>query len=149
MAERQAKREREARRDADDHADFMSHSVTAERAALTAYLESPDWARECLIFAQEALREEMAALAVTRQTCRSCGGFGRGAYADFFTAAIAALTEQHDLPPVEGRPAPDWPLVPGQRFYKGGMLDGSWLTPAEDGSKARKLSTRNAARRPL
>lgn len=103
--------------------------IRSERAALTAFIESPDWARDLLLLARARVRAEMLSLSGTRQSCGTCGSFGRGLYDGLLQAEIDALCAAHGLPAERALGEIDWPTRMGAMTRRGRVLRNDWLTP--------------------
>lgn len=105
--------------------------IRGERAALTTFLESPEWQRDLLIMAREQVRTELLTLSLARKGCGTCGSFGRGFYEHLLRPQIDALTREHRLVPEQGVDPIDWPVRMGSHTRKGRALRDDWLrTPA-------------------
>lgn len=113
---------------ADERAAKFYHEMEAERAALTAFLESPEWKRDLLILARDLVRQELLALSETHQSCGQCGSFGRGFQESFLKDAIEQIGRAHDLPWVPALPPPDWPVQMGRVIKDGRALNRAWLS---------------------
>jgi hypothetical protein len=99
-AEARAEEAEEIAEAADARAAKFYQEMQAERAALLDYLESPEWQRDMLVVARNLVRDELLRLSSTRQSCPSCGSFGRGFQDHFLQEAIDRLTREHGLPRV-------------------------------------------------
>lgn len=103
--------------------------MQAERAALTEFIESPEWQRDLLALARQRVRAEMTALSITRKSCKECGSFGRGFYNNILNAEIDALNKTHGLAPDRTPDSIDWPVRMGIYTRRGKALNRDWQTP--------------------
>ena len=106
-------------------------AARAERDALTAHVEGPEWTRDFLVMARDAVRGELLELAETHRACKTCGGFGRGLSEGLLQGGIDALTQAHGLPREPALPTPDWPVHMRFDTRNGRFKDGRWLEPPE------------------
>ena len=127
QAEVRAEEAEEAADAADARAASIYHEMKAERAALIAYIESPAWERDLLILARDRVRAELLCVSAKRQSCPSCGSFGRGFHEHFLQDEIEAITREHDLPSTPRLPPPDWPVRMGRVTKDGRGLARQWL----------------------
>lgn len=127
QAEARAEEAEEMAEAAEARAAAVYHEMKAERAALIAYIESPEWERDLLILARDRVRAELLNLAAKRQSCPSCGSFGRGFSEHFLQAEIEAITREHNLPFTPRLPSPDWPVRMGRVTKDGRGLSRQWL----------------------
>lgn len=137
-------REAEARA---DHAEAQTAEIEAEMQQLRreirqerrdaiALMDSPAWHRDLLLLARDRVRSELISLSTRHNSCAECGSFGRGFQANFLQADIDALTQAHDLPPIETLGAIDWPVQMGRRVLKGRHLNRIWLEKAAQTERA-------------
>jgi len=105
--------------------------IRSERRALIAFIESPEWERDLLLLARARVRAELLGLSGTRQSCGTCGGFGRGIYDGLLQDEIDALCTAHDLPPERALGEIDWPGRMGAVTRRGRVLRSDWLRPAK------------------
>jgi hypothetical protein len=103
--------------------------IRTERAALTAFIESPEWHRDLLALARDRVRAELLSLSTARKSCVECGSFGRGVYDDFLRAEIDAITRAHCLVPEHALDPIDWPVRMGSHTRHGRALRDDWLSP--------------------
>lgn len=140
-------REAEARADAAEAAvaevrgemEQLRRAIRHERSEALAVMESPGWYCDLLRLARDRVRAELIALSIRRDSCPECGSFGRGFQAGFLQAEIDALTQAHDLPPVDALAPIDWPVHMGRRILKGRALDRRWLQPVPRRVPARRV----------
>ncbi|MEL6687899.1 MAG: hypothetical protein AAFP97_09780 [Pseudomonadota bacterium] len=126
-AEARAEEAEEIAEAAEARAAKFYHEMQAERAALLDYLESPQWRRDLLVIARNLVRDDLLRLSATRQSCPSCGSFGRGFQEHFLQDAIDTLTKEHGLPRVSPLLPPDWPVRMGRVTKDGRGLHRAWL----------------------
>lgn len=120
-----------------DAANALCDAVIArtdkERAALIAFVSSPEWERELLIMARDKVRAEFTQMIEERRSCSACGGFGRGVYDGLLSGAIDAISQAHGLEPAGERGAIDWPSRMGGVSKGGRLLAYNWLSPPTGG----------------
>lgn len=131
IAETQAAREEtEAiRAEVDAQLRALRAEMRAERAALTTFIESPEWERGLLTLARDRVRAELLELSAQRKSCGACGSFGRGFYEGLFTDAIAAINREQRLPPLTDPDPINWPVRMGMSTRQGRALGDDWLRP--------------------
>lgn len=113
--------------------------IKAERAALSAFIESPAWERDLLIIARDRVRAELIDLSQSKQSCHACGSFGRAFQSRFLQDQIDGLTQAHDLPPAPPLPPADWAVPMGIITRHGRGLDRSWHTEEPAPPKRRSM----------
>ena len=119
-------------------------SVARERGALQRWLDSPEWERDLLVMARARLRDALGREIAARGTCNSCGGLGRGLYANLLSDTIEALEAAHGLAPAGRLPDPDWTDGIGERTLRGARPDRSWLRASWPDRRAPKAEPARA-----
>ncbi|MEM7728136.1 MAG: hypothetical protein AAF311_02560, partial [Pseudomonadota bacterium] len=130
---------------------LLRAEIAAERAALTVYVDGPEWRRDLGVMARDLVRGELLDLAETHTACGECGSFGRRFADRFLQDGIDALTQAHGLPPEPALAPADWPVHMRFDTHGGKRKVADWHAApraARDGNGAGNGSGDNTPWRP-
>lgn len=142
---RRAQRAEEAVERLERRLENVRTRLNDERAALIAYLESPQHDYDQLLSAEEFVGRAVRGMSTRHQTCQTCGGFSRKALDDLLAPALREMRIPLGLPapePLDDRAGP-WPVRPGERYYGGNIVRPYEKTQSEVEEPLRSLSGLN------
>ncbi len=87
--------------EAEDAERDLRRAVRDERAALTRFIESPEWERDLYVMLRHRLRAAQLGYRWKHRACEACGGFGQDFYDVAFIDEIRALESEHGLEPAD------------------------------------------------
>lgn len=115
----------------------LQAEIAAERASLNDYLNSDRHTYDLMLGAQTCVAKAVRAMSLQHLSCEQCGGFSRKALDHLLEPTLIRMRKALDVPEPELVPEPvanragDWPVRPGQTYFRGTILR-PFRTPEEE-----------------